>query len=72
MISVVAALWMCSFPLYSIAVLRDKKTGKWCEVFTWTTGDQIRVPWWKVWRARLGPILLGVGFFLQIIAAANT
>jgi hypothetical protein len=68
-ISLVAAFMMCSFPLSANAVFREKKTGKWHEVGGFY-GNPV-VPWWKVWRARLGPILLGAGFFLQIVAAAN-
>jgi hypothetical protein len=70
-ISVIAAFLMLSFPVYATPVMRDEKTGKWFESerFEWNTKQ---VPLWKVWRARLGPILLALGFFLQIIAAAIT
>jgi hypothetical protein len=69
-ISLMAAFLLCYFPLSANAVFQEKKTGKWHE-FVGFYGAPV-VPWWKVWRARLGPTLLGLGFFLQIIAAAIT
>src|SRR5208282_5904874 len=69
-ISLLAAFLMCYFPLSANPIFREKKTGKWHVVGG--LYDTPVVPWWKVWRARLGPILLALGFFLQIIAAAIT
>jgi hypothetical protein len=70
-ISFVAALLICWFPMYANPIMRDKKARKWFESdpFEWRTRE---VPWWKAWRARIGPILLAVGFSLQIIATFIT
>ena len=71
-ISLISAFLMLSFPVYATPIFLDEKTGKWLESgepFEW---NPKQVPSWKVWRARLGPILLGLGFFLQIVAAGIT
>ena len=65
MISLIAAALMFFFPYYSTPVVQNKE-GHHVEglVFTATR----KVPGWKICLAKLGPILLGAGFLLQIVA----
>ena len=63
----VAAGVMYFFPFYTTPITEDKKTGETAEVFRWTNAG--KVDRWQITLAKLGPILLGNGFLLQIIAA---
>jgi hypothetical protein len=63
MISLIAAGLMFFFPFYTTPITSDS-----FKPYLWTNSG--KVPRWKVLVAKLGPILLGLGFLLQIIAAA--
>jgi hypothetical protein len=63
-ISLIAAILMFFFPYYSTPVVQNKE-GHHVEGLVFTTR---KVPSWKVHLAKLGPILLGAGFLLQIVA----
>jgi hypothetical protein len=65
-ISLIAAGLMYFFPFYTTPVVQEKPHS-YAEPIVWTGAG--KVPRWKVYLAKLGPILLAVGFLLQIIAA---
>jgi hypothetical protein len=64
-VSLIAAGLMFFFPLYTAPIIQDKTTPKTPLVFV----GGGKVSRWKVCLAKLGPILLGIGFLSQIIAA---
>lgn len=66
-ISLIAAGVMYFLPVYTTPIVQDKKSTSYAELFAFTGVG--KVPRWKVYLAKLGPILLAVGFLLQIIAA---
>jgi hypothetical protein len=68
-IAFLAAICMIYLPSYISPIMYDKKTREWFESNeAWEWGRK-KLPWWKVWLSRLGPILLMFGFLLQMVAA---
>lgn len=66
-LSAIGAFIMLRWPLAANAIFEHKETKKCYLVGGFYGGKEF--PRWKLWRARLGPILLGIGLVLQIIAA---
>jgi hypothetical protein len=66
-VSMIAAGVMYFFPFYTTPITEDKKTGEMAEVYRWTNAGKVNR--WKLTLAKVGPILLAIGFLLQIIAA---
>jgi len=66
-LSAIGAGLMLFYPLAANAIWQDPIT-KEPYLVGGLVSDKLLQPHWKLWLARLGPILLGIGFLLQIWA----
>jgi hypothetical protein len=65
-LNAIGAFIMLRWPVYANAICLDRNDKKWKEAGGFLNGKV--VPPWKVFRARIGPWLLFLGFLPQILA----